>query len=99
MLSSILATTRILCQNDAAPGYGPGYGMGYGTYGWTHMMSPMGGGLFMLLLVVLVFVLVARVMRRDSGATETPLDILKRRYAKGEISREDFERMKQDIKD
>jgi len=28
---------------------------------------------------------------------ETPLEILKRRYAAGEITREDFERMEQDI--
>lgn len=86
---------RLLCQYDPSTGYGPGYG----PTGWTHMMSPMGGGLFMLLLVVLVFVLASRIMRRDSGATETPLDILKKRYAKGEITREDFERMKQDIKE
>ena len=99
MLSDIPAFFRVLCQNDPAPGYGPGYGMGYGAYGWTHMMSPMGGGLFMLLLVVLGFVLAARVYRRSSGAAESPLDILKRRYAQGEISREDFERMKQDLKD
>lgn len=29
--------------------------------------------------------------------SETPLEILKRRYAKGEISKEEFERMKNDI--
>ncbi len=29
--------------------------------------------------------------------TQTPLDILKTRYAKGEITREEFERMKKDI--
>lgn len=32
--------------------------------------------------------------RQDS---ETPLDILKRRYARGEISKEEFDRMKNDI--
>jgi putative membrane protein len=33
---------------------------------------------------------------KDSS-TETPLDILKKRYAKGEITKEEFERMKNEI--
>ena len=91
MMPDATEPLRLLCQYDTGPGYG--------STGWAHMMSPMGGGLFMLLLVVLVFVLAGRITRRGSCSFETPLDILKKRYAQGEISREDFERMKQDIKD
>lgn len=34
---------------------------------------------------------------RDDERRETPMENLKRRYAKGEITCEDFERMKRDI--
>lgn len=32
-----------------------------------------------------------------AGAAETPLEILKRRYAQGEITREQYEEMKRDL--
>ena len=34
-----------------------------------------------------------------TGGSETPLDVLKKRYARGEISRDEFAQMKKDITD
>ncbi|MDP2478995.1 MAG: SHOCT domain-containing protein [Candidatus Palauibacterales bacterium] len=82
----------------------------YGHRGFQGMMGGWGWGfgilgmLFWLALIVLVVVLVWRLMERggrgDSrheGARETPLEILKKRYARGEIDRDEFERMKRDL--
>jgi putative membrane protein len=96
MFESVSSGLRFLSQ-QACPGWGPG--QGYGPGGWQ-MMSPLGGGLFMILGLVLVIVLAAWVLRRPSGgppSPPSPLAILKARYARGEISREEFERMKQDL--
>ncbi len=35
--------------------------------------------------------------RREIGVTESPLDILSRRYASGEISKEEFDQVRQDL--
>lgn len=35
--------------------------------------------------------------RRGHGASESPLDILNRRYASGQITREEFDLMKRDL--
>ncbi len=58
--------------------------------GW--MMFPW---LFFLTLFVLAFLWRSRGSARDEP--ESALEILKKRYAKGEISREEFEQLKKDI--
>ena len=74
-----------------------GYGRGYGMMdGW------FGGGIFMVLIwgVILIggFFLVRYLMRQSQTATRAPentaLEILKQRYARGEINDEEFEKMK-----
>lgn len=65
--------------------HGMGVGMGFG---W----------LFMILFWVLIIFLVVFFLKKSGlGRKETAEDILKKRYARGELSKEDFERMKANI--
>lgn len=77
---------------------------GYGFMnGWGPMSPVM--WLFMLiflgLIVIGLIALLRWVLNRGnpllSKSPETALDILKKRYARGEIDREEFERMKKDL--
>jgi putative membrane protein len=64
----------------------PYYGWGMGTAGWAWMGFMM---LFWLAVLVALIVLGWRLMARH--AEPTPLDTLKRRLARGEISSEQYE--------
>lgn len=72
--------------------------MHWGEYGWGWGMGF--GWLFMIgfwVLVILGVVFLVRTLLGGAGKGETPLDILRKRYARGEITREEFEKMKSDL--
>jgi len=69
----------------------------FGGLGWMLM-----GGVFMILFWVAVILLIIWLYRQITGAqgvvqADSALEILKQRYAKGEIGKEEFERMKKDL--
>jgi len=75
-------------------------------YEWGHMMGPGFGGMFVWILLLIAAVLIVySLMRASKGGSfgisshETPLDILKKRYAQGEITKEKFDEMKKDLKE
>ena len=73
-----------------------GYGM-MGSFGWGGMVLCI---LFVILICVVVFYLIKTARGTGSRLTnETPLDILKKRYAKGELSKDDFDKMKLAMKE
>jgi putative membrane protein len=82
----------------------------FGQFGHQEMMLGFGGWLMMVLVVVFwVLVIVGLIYlvkwlisqtRNESGSQYgqgTALDILKKRYARGEISKAEFEEIKKDL--
>ena len=83
---------------------------GYGSWGWPcryrqcwwGMMGPYGmfGGWIMGLLILVVVLLIIYLLIRRSRVRpkeEKPLDILQKRYAMGELTKEEFEQKKKDL--
>ncbi|OHA58376.1 MAG: hypothetical protein A2370_01525 [Candidatus Vogelbacteria bacterium RIFOXYB1_FULL_42_16] len=79
------------------------YGLynGYNGWGVGSMMGWFGGGIMMIafwiLLIVLIVWLVREISGRNSKAESKVFDILKERYAKGEIDKKEFEEKKKDL--
>lgn len=81
---------------------GPGmmgpWGAGRWGGGWGH---PFLGGIFWLLIIGGIALVVASLVRQGSGipaaSGEAPMDILKRRLAKGEITLEEYETLKREL--
>ncbi len=74
-----------------------GFGFGMFPFGWVLML--LFWGLVILGIVAIVRSLMGKSLLESGAPPESALDILKKRYARGEIEREEFERMKEDLKD
>ncbi len=72
-----------------------GWGMGFGFFGWLMMF------LFWILIIAAVVLgvrwFIDQGKLKGSSVEETPLDILKKRYASGEIDKEEFETMRREL--
>ncbi len=72
-------------------------------YGWGAMgFGMIGMVLFWILLIVALVLLAKMLWKSGSGGLERsqekkPLDILKERYARGEIEKEEFDQKKHDL--
>ena len=72
-----------------------------------HDFHFLGGGWMMIfwwILIIAVILIVIRMiakssMKQSGSQDESPLEILKRRYSKGEITKEEYEEGKNDLKD
>jgi putative membrane protein len=105
-----MKTLSILFASSAQAHMGDdfyGHHMMDGDGGFSAMMGGYGGlgsGILALLFWILVIAGIIYLIRylgqdaRDRQQSKTPLDILKERYARGEIDKEEFERRKRDLR-
>jgi putative membrane protein len=100
MKKILFVSAAVTILSSCCREYPYGYMGGPGS-GWGHMMGYGYGGVLMWIIFIVIFgVLIYFLMQAAKGrgrAGETPLEILKKRYAKGEITKEEFDRMKKDI--
>jgi putative membrane protein len=71
-----------------------------GYWGWGGMW--IGWIIWLVIIAAIIWVVVSLIGRSKRGEenvhpTESALDILKKRYAKGEITKEQFDQMKKDL--
>ncbi len=82
---------------------GGGMMMGPGMMGWGWAANPWWGiagmvfGLAVLLGMVLLVIWAVRQLAPAGGTGSRALEILKERYARGELTREQYEQMRRDL--
>lgn len=71
--------------------------MGFGGGWWGMIMGIAFWALIIIGLIFLIRWLVQNTGQRKESASHSPLDILKQRYARGEISKEEYQNMRRDL--
>ncbi len=102
-----LITVLTLYSESFAQGYGGwgmgpgmmGWGMGYGMgWLWTILMIAFWIAIIVgIVLLIRWLILSTRTQPHTGRHEESALEILKKRYARGEIDREEFEQRKKDL--
>ena len=102
VLASVIVSGQAFAQQRGDYGgweMGPGMMWGWGM-GWFSMIFMI---VFWILLIVGLVFLIRWLIQTTKGEKDAvrgssrALDILKERYARGEITREEFDQMKKDI--
>lgn len=76
-----------------------GPGAWHGASGMGGWLPFHFGGIFQIALIGLIIFFVIRMTRKTSTASgPSPHDIIKRRYASGEIDKEAYDRMRDELK-
>jgi len=81
------------------------YGGMMGDWGWNNMMGwGFGGGMIMILFWIIAILAIVALLRwlaenlnNNKDTSNKAMEILKEKYAKGEITKEEFETKKKDI--
>jgi putative membrane protein len=103
---SLLVLAFVFFGPEVRAQMGPGYGMGPGMMGWGYGMGwfwPIIMVVFWVAVIVGIIFLIKWLVistgtRGPAARSEdSPLEILKRRYARGEIEKQEFEEKKKDL--
>jgi putative membrane protein len=81
--------------------WAPFWGYYYFPYGWFFWGRILAGVVVLCCIFCLLFFLFRagrHMVRFSRFFEEDPIEILKRRYARGEITKEEYERMREELK-
>jgi putative membrane protein len=95
---ALVSAKLVHAQYGGYGGWGPGM-MGYGLAGW---FPPIMMLIFWGAVIVAIIFLVRWLVHGNKGSStfrseETAVEILKKRYARGEINKEEFEQKRKDL--